>query len=68
MVRWVKDLALLLQWLGSLLWHGFTSWPKYFNMPQVWRPEKKKKKKIMWVSYGQHRAESIFLTYSDNLF
>ena len=25
LVQWVKDLALSLQWLGSLLWHGFKS-------------------------------------------
>ena len=36
----VKDPALSLQWLGSLLWHGFSPWPGNFHM--VWaRPKKK---------------------------
>ena len=24
---WISNLALSLQWLGSLLWHGFDPWP-----------------------------------------
>ena len=28
----VKDLALSLQWLGLLLWWGFSSWPRNFHM------------------------------------
>ena len=35
-VQQVKDLALSLQWLWSLLWHGFDPWPRNFHMPQVW--------------------------------
>ena len=27
MAQKVKDPALSLQWLGSLLWHGFNPWP-----------------------------------------
>ena len=30
--QWVKDLALLLQWLGLLLWQGFSLWPRNFHM------------------------------------
>ena len=30
----VKDLVLSLQWLRSLLWHGFNPWPRSFCMPQ----------------------------------
>ena len=33
--QWVKDLALSLQQLESLLWHRFDPWPRNFYMPQV---------------------------------
>ena len=39
----VKDLVLSLQWLGSLLWHGFDPWPKNFNMLRVLPKNKKQK-------------------------
>lgn len=39
--QWVKDLALLLQWLGSLLWWEFDSWPKNFSMLRAWLGVKK---------------------------
>ena len=39
----VKDLALSLQCLGSLLWHGFNPWPGRFCMPQVWQGKKKRR-------------------------
>ena len=35
----VKDPVLLLQWLGSLLWYGFSPWPRKFHMPQM-QPKK----------------------------
>ena len=35
MSQWVKDPALLLWWLGLLLWHRFNSWPGNFFMPWV---------------------------------
>ena len=44
MVQQVKDLALPLLWLRSLLWHRFGSWPGNVHMLQA-RPKKKKKKK-----------------------
>ena len=31
-VQWIKDLALSLLWLGSLLWHMFIPWPMNFRM------------------------------------
>ena len=27
-VQWVKDSALSMQWLWSLLWYGFDPWPR----------------------------------------
>ena len=39
----VKYLALSLQWLGSLLQHGFNPWPRDFPMPWGWLKGKKKK-------------------------
>ena len=33
MTQKVKDLALSLQWLESLLWHRFNPWPENFHMP-----------------------------------
>ena len=56
-----------LLWQGSLLWHGFNSWPGNFCMPWAWPKKKKKKKKIgiaspikTWGSYGV--AEMILKT------
>ena len=40
--QWLKDLMLLLQWLGSLLWR----WPWNFHMPQV-QPKKIKGKQTV---------------------
>ena len=48
--HWVRDLALSLQQLRLLLWHGFHLWPGNFHMPWVW-PEKKKEKKVIECSY-----------------
>ena len=40
MARWVKDLALSLRQLGSLLWGEFDPWPGNFHM--LWlRPKRK---------------------------
>jgi len=39
--QWVKDQALSLQMLGSLLWHGSDPWPWNFHMPRAQaRPKK----------------------------
>ena len=43
-MQWVKDLALSLLWLGSLLWRRFDTWPGNFHMPWV-QPKKEKRKK-----------------------
>ena len=45
LVHWVKDLALLLQQLGSLLWQGSNPWSGNSHMPwpQTWQEKKKKK-------------------------
>ena len=37
----VKDLALSLLWLGSLLWCQFDSWPRNFHMQWVWQKKDK---------------------------
>ena len=36
MAQLVKDPALSLQRLGSMLWHMFSPWPGNFHMPQAW--------------------------------
>ena len=41
MAQWLKGLMLSLQWLGSLLQHGFNPWPRNFLMLWAW-PKKKK--------------------------
>ena len=43
MAQWVKDLALPLLWLGSLLWRWLDSWLGNFCMPQAWQNEQKPK-------------------------
>ena len=40
-IQWVKDPALSVQQLGSLLWLGFNPWPRNLHMPWVW-PVKKR--------------------------
>ena len=39
-LQWVKDLALLLQWLDLLLWHRFDPWPGNFYMLWTWLKKK----------------------------
>ena len=39
----IKDLALLVLWLGLLLWLGFHPWSRNFCMPWTWSKIKKKK-------------------------
>ena len=36
MAQWIEDLALLLLWLGLLLWRGFDSWPRDVCMLGAW--------------------------------
>ena len=42
MAQQVKDLALLLLWLGSLMWRRFNPWPRNFHMPHIWTKQKVK--------------------------
>ena len=42
MVQGVKNPALSLQWLGSLLWLRFDPWPGNFHMPQAQQKKRKK--------------------------
>ena len=44
MVQWVKDPTLSLQWLGSLLWHGFDPWLGNF----ICHRQGQKKKKVSY--------------------
>ena len=44
-VQWVKDLALSLLWLQSLLWRGFYPWPGNFRM--LWVPPSPKKSNFL---------------------
>ena len=44
MAQWVKDPALSVQWLGSLLWQGFHPWPQNFCM--LWVQPKTKQKNL----------------------
>ena len=44
MAQQVKDLALSLQWLESLVWHGFDPWPRNFHMPRAQTKKKKERK------------------------
>ena len=43
MTQWVKDLALSLLWLVSLLWLRFDPCLRNFCMPQVWQKKKQNK-------------------------
>ena len=47
MTQQVKDLALSLLWLLSLLWHGFNPWSGNFPTPRQKPKEKKKKSNYM---------------------
>ena len=38
MAQRAKDLTLSLQWLWSLLWRGFSPWPRNFHMLRVLCP------------------------------
>ena len=44
-VQHVKDPALSLQRLGSLMWHGFDPWPRDFQWALGMEKKKKKKRK-----------------------
>ena len=44
MVQWVKDQALSLQGLGSLLWQGFDPWLGNFHLPWAWSKKRKQRR------------------------
>ena len=46
MPQWVKDLVLLLQWLGLLLWCRFDPWPRNFCMLRAWPQKNTEGKKV----------------------
>ena len=60
MARRVKDPALSLQWLGSLLWHRFDPWPGIFHRPRV-RPKGKKNWKASHSTARQPYASQTLL-------
>ena len=49
MVQWVKDVALLLQQLGLLLWHGFDPWSSNFHRPWMQQQQQQRKGKQMQI-------------------
>ena len=55
MAQQVKDPALSLQWLRSLLWHRFNPWPRNFHMPQV-RHKKRKEDSNYYTLFFFFRA------------
>ena len=60
----VKDLALPLQRLGSLLCHRFDLWPGNFHMPWAWHVGKKKvkgSKKIEHANINQKKEDGAIL-------
>ena len=72
--QWVKDLALSLLWLGSLLWWGFSTWPGNICMPQACPPHQKKKlkRKNNWEHRGvwggeRHKSWGGTLTWDATL-
>ena len=65
MAQWVKDLALSLQWLGSLLWHELDPEPGNFHMLQA-QPKKGKKKKL--IILHSLCLDSKIIIYLDHLF
>ena len=55
-VQWVKDPALSLQWLGSLLRHG------HFHMLQAWPKKEKKINEILTLRTTWMNLESTVLS------
>ena len=59
MAQWIKDLPLSLLWLGSLLCHGFSPWPRNFHMSVTAKKPNKRKQffyiLMMYVLEGKSR-------------
>ena len=69
-LQWVKDPALSLQWLGSLLRHEFNSWPRKFHMLWVGQktlPKKNKKSHSIFHPFLQPLATTNLLSVSTDL-
>ena len=58
MAQWVKDLALSLQWLRSLLWHRFDPWSQDLLYAQA--QAKKQTNKRPAVSFSAHQIGKHF--------
>ena len=52
-----KDLALSLQQLGSLLWHGFDCWPGSFHKSRVWPKTNKQTNKQTKTNKTQNQTK-----------
>ena len=65
MVQKVKDLALSLQWLGSLLWHLFDPWP--WNFYRLWALPKLKKERSSRIQASYLPAQLLDLPGSPPL-
>ena len=61
-MRQVKDLALSLQWLGSLLWHGFDPWLENFQM--LWGSQNNNNNNTvcMWSRGKRGKGNQYFLS------
>ena len=59
--QWVKNLALLLQQLGLLLWCSFDPWPRNFHMLQVQQKKNQKTKTSKWIKDLKVRLDTIKL-------
>ena len=62
MAQWLKDPALSLPWLGSLLWHRFCVWPGNFSMAWACKKQNKtnrKKKKGLCSHFSASKLTSL---------
>ena len=59
MSQWVKDLALSLQQLKSLLWHQFNPLPRNFYM--LWAQPKKEKKKVKYCHQMRSSTKQVLV-------
>lgn len=58
MSQWVKNLVFVLQWLESLLWRGFSPWPRNFHMLGAW--PKKANVYVAFTIYAWQHFKSYF--------
>ena len=66
-VKQVKNQALLLQWLWSLLWYEFSPWPRNFCMLWV-QPKKKENYKILLLGAKERLGNVRCLGLSKSFF